>query len=102
MTTTKPIIIFDDKIFVDSKVTYYVAYAFDKTHKLISLNQLVDQKNINYYEFPYFEDADEFVQMFIDLANHYDDDRLLIQIIEAPIQQSTKYTNKLPKELFYN
>jgi hypothetical protein len=101
MTTTKPIIIFDDKIFIDSKVTYYVAYAFDKTHKLISLNQLVEQKNINYYEFPYFEDADEFVQMFLELASNYDD-RLLIQIIEAPIQQSTRYTNKLPKELFYN
>jgi hypothetical protein len=91
----------EDKIFIDSKYTYYVGYYFDRSKRLISISEVVDFKLINYWEFPDLATAREYMTLCWDMIDD-EEGRLLFQIHEKPIEQSLKYTNKLPIEIIYN
>ena len=90
-----------DKIFIDSKYTYYVGYYFDRSKRLISINEVTDFELINYWEFPDLATAREYMTLCWDMIDD-EEGRLLFQIYEKPIEQSTKFTNKLPLEFNYN
>lgn len=91
----------ENKIFIDSKFTYFVAYYFDKTKRLISISQVTDIESIKYWEFPDLATAREYMSLCWDLIDE-DEGRLLFEIIEKPIHKSTIYTNKLPLEFNLN
>lgn len=89
------------KRFIDSKYTYYVGYYFDRTKTLSSINQVSDFEQLNYWEFPDMATAQEYISLCMDMIDS-EDGRMLFQITEVPIEQSTRYTNLLPIEFNYN
>jgi hypothetical protein len=91
----------NNKIFIDSKYTYYVGYYFDRTKTLITISEVTDFELINYCEFPDLATAREYITLCWDMIDD-EEGRLLFQIIENPINQSTTFTNKFPYEFHYN
>jgi hypothetical protein len=91
----------EDKIFIDSKYTYYVGYYFDRSKRLISISEVTDFELINYCEFPDLATAREYMTLCWDMIDD-EEARLLFQIHEKPIEQSTRFTNKLPLDFNSN
>lgn len=90
-----------DKVFIDSRYTYFVAYFYDESRTLSSLTQVSDSESIKYWEFPDLATAQEYIGLCMDFLNT-SDGRMLFQIVERPIKESKKYTNELPIQLIYN
>lgn len=89
------------KIWIDAKFTYYVAYYYDETKTMLSVNDMNDYNLLQYIEFPCLSDAKEYIQACIDVCQDADG-RFLFQIIEHPIEKSIRFTNELPLEFNYN